>query len=272
MSEVKKDFRIQKMIDEYIHLQQTTEDKDMRPTVCDLCKNYSKPAKSFCKECNEILCTDCQTAHASSSLTKDHKLVRFQRLCEEKQIEIKKEMKKLQDTNFDIQKDVSSAKNLLRKIEESEDMIIQEINHHRFAIKDTVDQHHDELINEVKSINERFKDTLKGAESLFEKCKKKLEDKVSYLSDVCQSHNYSLMVQTLSNLSQQIEKDLQKIHAKLPQVSPEVFVAITVMTGEKFDPKKSTTIKVNPSTSKHAQEKTSQATVCGKFSDKVKQY
>ena len=56
MSEVKKDFRIEKILD--INLQHTAADKDMRPiipTVCDVYKNYSKPAKSFCKECNETV-------------------------------------------------------------------------------------------------------------------------------------------------------------------------------------------------------------------------
>ena len=87
-------------------------------------------------------------------------------------------------------------KYLLRKIEESEDITIQEINHCRIIIKNTVDQHHDELIDQVKSINERFTDTFKEAEGLFEKCKKKLEDKVNFLSNVCQSRNYSLMLET----------------------------------------------------------------------------
>ena len=272
MREVKKHFTIQKMIDEYNRQLKSVDDTEVglsSPTVCDVCQNVGKLAKSFCEACEEFLCTDCQTAHKGNKATKNHKLVDFQHLYEEKQRDINKEMKKLQDTKIDLHKKAASTKSLLKQIEESEVEVIEEINKHRKVVLNSVDQHHNQLIEEVKSINKRLQDTLKETEKMLEHCEKKLEAKVCFLSQVSESQDYSLMMDTLSNLSQQIEKDLQQIHFELPEVTPDVMSTISVFKGEDFNPQKSTQINVTHFTEEHTRGLTSQVMVGGKFSDEV---
>ena len=264
MTEVKKHFTIQKLIDEYNHQLKSAEDTEVgliTPTVCDVCGKARKRAKSFCKICEEFLCVDCQTAHKGSKATKDHKLVDFQELCEEKQRDIKRQMKQLRDTKNHVHQKTSSTKSLLKQIVDSEGKVIAEINKYRKSIIKEVDQHHDQLIEEVKSINKKLQDKLKESEKMFEQSEKKLEDKISFLSQVSESQDYSLMMDTLSNLSQQIEKDLQNIHAELPKVRPGVLSTISVLKGVNFDPQKSTTIKVTRSTVKYTREMTSHTMV-----------
>ena len=213
MTEVKKHFTIQNLIDDYNHRLKPVDDTDVEAVglrVCDVCKKARKPANSFCKVCEEFLCTDCQTAHKGSKATKDYTLVHFQQLCEENQRDIRRQMKKLQDTKIDVQNKAASTKNLLKQIVESEDQVIEEINRYRRAIIKKVDQHHDLLIEEVKSINESLQETLKQTENMFEQYDRKLDDKVDLLSQVSESSDYSITMDILSNLSQQIERDLQQ--------------------------------------------------------------
>ena len=261
VSEVKKDFRIQKLIDKYSHLLKIEEDVGpFAPIVCDACKNSMKSVKSYCNFCEQFLCTHCDTAHKGSTGSKDHKLVDFLQLCEEKQRDIKKQMKKLQDTKIYLRKDASNTKSLLKQIVKSEDIAIEEINHYRRIIKRRVDQHHDKLIDEVKSINETLKSTLQEAEKLFEQCGKKIDDDAASLSKVFGSMNYSLMTDTLSILSKQIEKDLQEFHSHLPEVSPDV-PNIMVLKGDEYDPIKSTAIKVIHSRVKETKEESTHTKV-----------
>ena len=270
MTEVKKDLRIQKQIEEYnLHLNSVADTQVglVSPTVCDVCKNARKAAESFCKVCKEFLCVDCQTAHKGSEASRDHQLVDFLQLCEEKQIDIKTQMKKLQDANTDVKKDKLSAQSLSKQIEESEVEVIEEINKYRKAIIERVDRHHDQLIQEVKSINNRLQETLKETEKMLEQCEQKLEGKVSFLSQVSVSQDYSLMMDTLSNLSEQIEKDLQQIQFELPKVTTDVLPVISVRKGEEFDPTKSTRISVGHSTVESPKGLTS--VVGGIFCDEV---
>ena len=267
MSEVQKDIRTQKLIDQYKNVSKQIERKDVEPftpTICDVCKNQRKRAKSCCKICHELLCIDCATAHQGSIMTKDHELIDFRQLCEAKEIDIKKEIEKLQDTKSDVIKGVCSTKDLMIRIEDTENFIIQQINHFRKAIQSSVDKHHDKLIDEVKAINKKLKNTLKQNETLFDQCEKKLHKKINSLSKVCGSQNYSLMMETLSNLSQQIENYRQEIQSELPQVCPDLLPKISVTRGVEFDPKKLTAIVVVPSSVDQKSELTSKEMVCGK--------
>ena len=258
MSEVKKDFRIQKLIDQYRPFLKPRDVETITATVCDVCKNQRKPTQSYCKICEELLCFYCAIAHQGSKVTKHHELIAFRQVCEEKQMDIKSEMK-LQDTKTDVRTDMSRSQTLLMRLDETEDIIIQEINHCRKVIQNSVDIPHDKLINEVKTINEKLKVALK--ENADEQCEKKLHDKISSLSQVCWSQIYPIMMETVSNLSKQIENYVHDVYSELPsQVSPHVFPSISDINGDKFDPKKSTSIEGV----QHKSDLTSEAMVGGK--------
>ena len=268
MTEVKKHFTIQKLIDDYNYRLKPMDDTDVELVslrVCDVCKKARKAANSFCKVCEEFLCTDCQTAHKGSKATKDHKLVDFQQLCEENQRDIRRQMKKLQDTKIDVQQKGASTKKVLKQIVESEGQVIAEINRYRKAIIKKVDQHHDQLIEEVKSINESLQETLKQTEDMLEQYERNLDDKVSLLSQVSESSDYSVTMDILSNLSQQIEKDLQQIRSDLAKVNPDALSTISVLEGEEFDPIKSTRINTIQSIVEPPRELRSHAMVCPKL-------
>ena len=250
MSEVKKDFRIQRLIDQFSHLFEEKDVKPISPTVCDVCKNAKKPVLSLCNICSEFLCSDCKIAHRGSRATEKHTLVDFLQLCDEKQGDFMPHINQIKDTKTKVQNNTSSAKSLLKQIQESEGMIIEKINNCRDDIKNRADQHHDKLIDEVKSLNKAFHDTLKETVILSEQCEQKLEHKVISLSQVSESQNYSLMMDTLSNLSQQIEKDLQTLLVDLPEANLDLLSTISVVKGDGFDPEKSTGIKVTHSTVK----------------------
>ena len=197
------------------------------PTICDVCKKATKPAKSSCRVCEEFLCFDCETAHKGSKATKDHQLVSFVEMCEEIQRDIKRQIQRLQDTKTDVRKNASSNRHLLKQIVESEDAVIGEINKYRYSIIQRVDQHHHQLLEEVRSVTQHLQDTLRETAKLFEQCENEIEDEVNFLSQVSGSKDYSLMTDTLSNLSTEIERDLQLIQSHLPKIDPKSLSTIS---------------------------------------------
>ena len=214
-------------------------------TVCDICKTDSiKTAKCFCKVCEEFLCKDCERAHRGSKATKDHKLIHFINMLQEKQRDIQREIKKLHDKRTEIQENVSSVASFTRQLHESKENLIAEVNKCRNYIKLKVDEHHDELIDEINITIENLQETLKETKTLFGKCDSKLEEKVSFLSGVANGQDYFLMIDTLANLSQQIEKDLQQIDRELPKFDSCMKCPINVLKGEEWNAQTATQIEL----------------------------
>ena len=139
-ADVKNDFRTQSLIDDYN--QQTTPFKAASPgsaRLCDICQKSGKIIKSICKVCEEYLCKDCETFHGRSKATKDHKPVEFIQMMKEKQRDIEREIKKLQDKRTDIHENVTSVDSFARYLIGSKGQLTIEVNKCRNDIKRRVD-------------------------------------------------------------------------------------------------------------------------------------
>ena len=245
ISDVKNDFRIQSLIDDYNQQRNTVKPVSGGSVkLCDICGESDKAAKSFCTVCQEYLCKDCERVHRRSKATKDHKLTELIKMMKEKKREIEWEMKKLQDKRTDITENVTSVDRFVRQLLDSKEQLTAEVNKCRNDIKRRVDDHHDGLIEEINSTIDSLQETLTETKTLFAKCDSQLEEKVSFLSDVSNVQDYSLMTDTLLNLSEQIEKELQQIDAKLPKLDTHITCPVTVVKGEEWRPQTSTQIKV----------------------------
>ena len=254
-ADVKKDFRTQSLIDDYN--QQRNPLKAVSPRsvrLCDICQESGKLIKSFCKVCEEYLCKNCETFHRRSKATKDHKLIEFIQMMKEKQRDIEREIKKLQDKRTDIHKNCTSVDRFTSYLIESKGQLTREVNKCRNDIKRRVDEHHDGLIVQINATIDSLQEILKDTKTLFAKYDSKLEDKVSLLSDVSNGQDYSLMTDTLENLSQQIEKDLQQIVREVPNFESHMKCPISVLKGEDWSPQKSTKINVAEQTIEQIRE------------------
>ena len=245
--DLERDFRTQTSVDE--HNIQSNDPKtvtaDSQPIrVCDNCKESERVVKSFCKVCDQFLCIDCQREHRDSKATEEHKLVEFTHTVKDKQRDIEMEMKKLQDKRIDVRKNVNSVDAFVSQLFESKQQLISEVNKCRCDIKIRVDKHHDRLIDEINSTIESLQLSLNEIKTLSAKCDSKLEERVSFLSDVSNEDNFSLITDTLANLSEQIEKDLQEIDRELPKFDSHMNCPISVLKGKNWKPQKSTKVKV----------------------------
>ena len=245
--ELKKDFRTQTLVEEYSH-----ESNSLKPVscdsgskrVCDICKESNKAAKSFCKACKECLCVDCGRAHRGSRLTRGHKLADFMQILKEKQSDIEREIKKLQNKKRDVYQNKTSADSFIRHLQESKDKLTAEVNKYRNEIKMRVDEHHDGLIDELNFTIDSLQETVEQTKPMIAKCDTQLEKKISFLLGVCNGQDYSLMTDTLAKLREQIEKDLQQIDRELPRLDPCTTFPVSIMKGEEWRPQTSTQIKV----------------------------
>ena len=222
--------------------------------MCDICKESTKAAKCFCEVCQEFLCKDCKKAHKGMKISKDHKLINFVQMLNETQRDIEKEIEKLEAQRIDVQENVSSVDSFTRQLYESKEQLIGEVNKCRSDIKQRVDEHHDELINQIKSTIDSLHETLKETKSLLMEHDSKVEEKVSFLSDVCNSEDYSLIKNTLANLADQIEKDLHQMDSQLTKFCSNLTCPVTVLKGEEWEPRTSTQLCVTHETVEHIRE------------------
>ena len=245
--DLQKDFRTQTLVDEY-NLQNKTRNTELLSSgpmrVCDICKESTKAAKCFCEVCQEFLCKKCKKAHTGMKISKNHKLIDFVQVLNERQTYIEKEVQKLEAQRIDVQENVSSVDSFTRQLHESKEQLIGEVNKCRSDIKQRVDEHHDELINQIKSTIDSLHETLKETKLLLMEHDSQLVGKVSFLSDVSNSEDYSLMTNTLANLHEQIKKDLHQMASQLPKFDPHMKCPVTLLKGEEWRPQESTQIEV----------------------------
>ena len=266
ISDVKNDFRTQSLIDDYNQQRNTVNPVSGGSVkLCDICQESKKVAKSFCKVCQEYLCKECVRVHTHSKATKDHKLIEVIHMMKETQREIEREMKKLQDRRTDITKNVTSVDRFVSQLPKSKKQLTAEVNKCRDDIKRRVDDHHDGLIEEINSTIDSLQETLKDAKTLFAKYDSQLEEKVTFLSDVSNGQDCSLMTDTLSNLREHIEKELQQIDRELPKLDPRITCPVTVLKGDEWRPQTSTQIKVKHQLMGQMREVTSHNKVGHKF-------
>ena len=117
----------------------------------------------------------------------DHKLIDFVQIFKEKQRNIEKEMKKIQDRRADLHQNISSVEGFTRQLQESKERLTAEVDKCRDEIKMRVDEHHDGLIDEINSTIDSLLESLEEIKPLFAKCDSKLGDKIGLLSDVSNS-------------------------------------------------------------------------------------
>ena len=227
IQDLKKDFRTQTLVDEYNH--KSTRLKPVSGDsgairVCDICKESKKATKSFCQACDEYLCIDCDRAHRGSRLTRGHKLADF--------------------ISRYVHQNNTSVESFVRQLQDSKEKLIAEVNKYRNEIKMRVDEHHDGLIDEINFTIDSLKETVEQAKPLIVKCDTQLEEKISFLSGVSNSQDFSLITDTLANLRGQIEKELKQIDKKLPKIDPCATCPVSVLKGEEWKPQTSLQIKV----------------------------
>ena len=251
--DIKKDFRTQSLVDKFI-TQGPVSPHSVSTKLCDICNESGVVARSFCKVCEEFLCTQCEKIHRRSKASKEHKLTEVIQILKENQRDIEREIKKLQDKRLDVCGKVSSVDSFTDELEESREQLIAEVNMYKNDTLRKVEEHHEGLIKNINSTIESLHKTLKETKTLFAKCDSKLEDKVSFLSDVSNSQDYSLITETLSNLSEQIEKDLQEIDRELPKFDSHMKCPIAVVRGEDLGPENSTQIKFAHQTVEYIKE------------------
>ena len=77
-----------------------------------------------------------------------------------------------------------------------------------------------------------MQETLDETKTLLAKYDSKLDERVSILSDVANGQDYSLITDTLANLTEEIEKDLQEIDRQVPKFDSQMKCPISVLKGE----------------------------------------
>ena len=251
--DLKKDFRTQSLVDEF-NTQGPVAPHSLSAKLCDICNESGIVAKSFCKVCEEFLCKQCDRVQRRSKATKDHKLIEFIQMLKENQRDIESQIKKLQDKRHDVHGNISSVDSFTKELEESREQLIAEVNKYKIDILRKVEEHHEGLIKKINSTIESLHKTLKETKTLFEKCYSKLEDKVSFLSDISNSQNYSLIIETLANLREQIEKGLQEMDRELPKFDSRMKCPIAVLKGEDQGPENMTQIKFEHQTVEYITE------------------
>ena len=152
--------------------------------LCGICQESGKVIKSFCNVCEEYLCNDCETFHRQSKATKNHKPIEFILMMNEKQSDMEKEIKKLQNKRTYIHKNVSSVDRFPKYLIDSKGQLTTEVNMCRNDIKRRVDEHHDGLIDQINTAVDSLQETLEETKTLFAKHDSQLEEKVNFLSDV----------------------------------------------------------------------------------------
>ena len=86
--DIEKDFRTQTLVDEYSlksNRQKGVSCASGSKRVCDICKEPGKVV--ICKACDEYLCSDCDTTHRDSELTRSNKLAHFIETFKEKDLQ-----------------------------------------------------------------------------------------------------------------------------------------------------------------------------------------
>ena len=130
-------------------------------------------------------------------------------------------------------------------MQESKEQLAANVNKQRELIKDKVDQHHDSLIDEIKSTIDSLHEPLKATKKLYIEHDSKVEENIGRLSDIANSGDYSLMTNTLANLREKFEKDLLEMGTPLPKFDSDLKCPVTVLQGEEWQSQNLTQIKVD---------------------------
>ena len=242
LSEVKKDFKMESLIG--INRNMSEKDANPQETVCDLCDDSAKSVESFCSNCEKHLCANCSKAHRRIRATKDHKLVSFAELEKSKKQKMDEYIQIIIDEEREMDSKCTSNRELIHNIKQAEMRQITEVNRLRWSIIDDVDSHHDNLIKEIQSIN---LDTIRSLEQqgqMFTAAKRQIVDKMQYLADVSQSHNITLLTDTLKILSERLTRELLAIRSKLPRLDMNVRSLVQVVKGADWNPRTSTRVEV----------------------------
>ena len=242
LSDVKKDFKMESLITTYRDVSEN--DDEPQETVCDACEDSMKPVKSFCTNCEELLCADCSKAHTGMKATKNHKLITFAQLRESKKQEFDNYIEAVSDEEREMDLKCTRNRELIESIQQEEVRQMAEVNRLRQSILDDVNRHHDGLLSQIWSINQGTIRNLEQQGQMFREARQQLADKKQFLEDVSHTQDINLLTDTLKNLSEQLEQELRAIHSKLPRFDRNVKSSIQVVKEVDWGPVTSTIIKV----------------------------
>ena len=248
LSEVKKDFKMETLIG--IFESMSENDDKPQETVCDVCEDSIKPVESFCTNCEELLCVDCSKAHRGSKVSKNHKLITFAELQQLQKQEIHEHIKVVRDEMKEMDGNCTSNTELIENIKQAEMRQIAEVNRLRQNILDDVNKSHDSLIKEIQSINQEPINALQVHQQMFTEARQLLADKIVFLEDVSETHNVSVVIDMLKNLSGQLREELAAIRSKLPRIDRNIKSLVQVTKGDDWNPVTSTRIEVAGSAAK----------------------
>lgn len=139
-SKIKKDFKTQGIVETY-HAEINDESADMsinkvKQLNCQVCKHAEKVVKSWCLECKEFLCVDCETAHKGSRASRRHGIKPL--------IFLQKE--NIQHKDERLQGYVGDADTKLAVIDKN----VKSVKQMEFKQKSQVKQYYQELVENIK--------------------------------------------------------------------------------------------------------------------------
>ena len=242
LSDVKKDFKMESLITTYRDVSEN--DDEPQETVCDACEDSMKPVKSFCTNCEELLCADCSKAHTGMKATKNHKLITFAQLRESKKQEFDNYIETVSDEEREMDLKCTRNRELIENIQQAELGQMAEVNRLRQCIIDDVNSHHDSLLSQILSINQDKIRNLEQQGQMFREARQELTDKKQFLQDVSHTQDINLLTDTLKKQSEQLEQELRAIHFKLPRFDRNVKSSVQVVKGVDWNPDTSTRIEV----------------------------
>ena len=242
LREVKKDFKMESFIAVY---RNTIATNYLKETVCDLCRDSSKPVQSYCANCEELLCAHCIKVHSAMGLDRDHIVITFSELQQSKTQELDKHIKLVSDEERDMGCRCTCNIELIANIKQAEVRQMAEVNRLRQSIIDDVNSHHDSLLSEIQSINQNTIESLQQQGQMFTEARQQLAGKIQFLSHVSQCDHLALLIETLKHLNSHLQEELAAIHSNLPTFTQNVESSVLVKMGEDWNPKASTWIEVS---------------------------
>ena len=219
------------------------EDATLRP-VCDLCSTASKITQSVCKDCEEFMCADCETAHRGSRATKTHQVVEIVDLLKTHQLSLENCLECVDATKQEVGRKHMHNTELMNSIKESEVREIEKVNQIREKIKAQVDLHHDEIIAEVKRLHSNEQVTLAQTEAAIQKANADISETVKVLSNAMKSQDILLSFETVRDIRHEVSHKVNTIQSNLPDSKQNVKIPMTIEEGEGWNPLKSTWIKM----------------------------
>jgi hypothetical protein len=215
------------------------ENEDIFTGFCQN-ENHQIELEYFCKSHNELCCADClsKIKLKSNGKHKDCDVCCLEDIKNQKEKELKENIKYLEELSNNFQKSFNDLKNIFEKINENKEELKSKILKIFTKIRNELNNREDELLSEVDKYFDNIyfnKNIIKEGEELPNRIKNSLEKSKSI--DMRENNKLSLKIHECINI-ENIIKDIKAINENLNKCKKTINIQI------KFYPENERNIKI----------------------------